>query len=134
MRAQKQRREDLQKVNFYMYTLAIKKRFFMERLWVPQLILIFILLCLITAENTHWYHIILLWVVCVLFAYLAFFAYFWNYKGLALIMGITAFIYIPIYPIISNRAICETINLGTIVLVIPLSFLIKYSKVPKNKS
>jgi hypothetical protein len=103
----------------------------MKRLLVPQFILVSILLWLKIAANTHGYHIILLWVVCVLFLYLAIFAYVWDYKKLAWILGITAVIHNPILLITANSEICETFKLVTLVLVIPLSLLIKYQRPQK---
>ena len=101
----------------------------MNRLYVPQVILISLMFWVLNLEYPHEYFTLLRWICFVAFAYFAVFAYVWNNKKLACIMGITAIIYNPIFPINCPKEIFVIIYLATTVFVLPFSLLIKYDKI-----
>ena len=101
----------------------------MNRLYVPQVIVISLVFWVLNLELPHEYFTLLRWICFVAFTYLAVFAYVWNSKKLACIMGITAIIHNPIFPISCTKEIFVIIYLATTVFVLPLSFLIKYDKI-----
>ena len=99
--------------------------FILNRVWFPQLIVLIMLYGALNYEHFHSYYILLRWVCCAAFTYLAVFAHFQARKKLTWIMGITALIYNPIILIPYTKEVCIIINLLTTIFVIPLSFLIK---------
>jgi len=53
----------------------------MKRIWVPQFLIIVMLLWALNPENPYGYYIFLRWVCCGIFTYLAFRAFEHEYQG-----------------------------------------------------
>ena len=103
------------------------KSVIVNRIWFPQLVVFIMLYGALYYEHYHSYYILLRWVCCAAFTYLATFAHFQKKTKLTWIMGTTSLIYNPIIPIPYSEGLCSIINLLTTVIIIPLSFLIKNS-------
>ena len=65
----------------------------MRRIWVPQLLASLMLLWALNPENPYGYYILLRWVCCGVFAYLAFKALDQGHQGWVWVLGITAAVY-----------------------------------------
>ncbi len=85
-----------------------------ERIWVPQVISTIMLIIAFNPSNPYGYYVLLRWVCCGSFVYLAVKAFEQECKNWAWIFGIMAFIYNPLIRIHLNREIWTVINLLTI--------------------
>lgn len=83
-------------------------------IWIPQLIAGLMLLWALNPSNPYGYYILLRWICCGIFAYLAFKAHEQNETGFAWILGITAAVYNPILPVHLTREIWSVVNVVTI--------------------
>lgn len=90
----------------------------MRRIWIPQAIIIVMLLWALNPENPYGYYIILRFVVCGVCAYLAFQAAEIEKIPWVWILGITAVIYNPIIRVHLNREIWSVVNMATIVMLV----------------
>ena len=97
----------------------------MKKIWIPQAIIILMLLWALNPLNPYGYYILLRWVCCAVFVYLAIQA--WNIKkqGWVWILGVTAAIYNPILRIHSTREMWSVVNLVTIGLAVASIFVLK---------
>lgn len=95
----------------------------MRRIWIPQVIVGAMLLWALNAENPYGYYILLRWVCCASFAYLAIKAVEQGKEGWTWILGVTAVVYNPIIRVHLTRDIWEVINIATIVVAV-LSVLV----------
>jgi hypothetical protein len=86
----------------------------MKRIWIPQAIVIAMLLWALNPENPYGYYILLRCVCCAAFAYLAIKALEQAKEGWTWVLGITAVVYNPIIRIHLTRDIWEVINIATI--------------------
>jgi hypothetical protein len=82
----------------------------------PQIIAIVMLLWAIIPTNPYGYYILLRWICCATFAYLAYIAYQMKRTQWAWVLGVIAFIYNPIFRIHLTREIWTVINLATIAI------------------
>ena len=87
-----------------------------KQLWMPQVICIIMLLWALNPDNPYAYYILLRWVCCGIFAYLAFQAFEQKQQGWVWVLGITALIYNPIIPVHLNRELWSVMNVVTIVI------------------
>jgi hypothetical protein len=80
----------------------------------PQLLVIVMLLWALVPGNPYGYYILLRWVCCGLFAYLTFQAFESKRQGWAWVLGMTAAVYNPIFPVHLTRGIWMVVNVVTI--------------------
>ena len=105
----------------------------MKTIWIPQIIVILMLLWALNPDNPYGYYILLRWVLCGVFAYLAFQAFEREREGLVWVLGITALIYNPIIPVHLNRELWSIINVITIGIAIVPIFALR-EKSDKNNT
>jgi len=63
----------------------------MKRIWIPQIIATLMLIWALNPDNSYGYYILLRWVCCGIFAYLAFQALEIEKQGWVWVLGITDF-------------------------------------------
>jgi FtsH-binding integral membrane protein len=90
----------------------------MNRIWIPQLTVICLLLWALNPSNPYSYYILLRWVCCAAFAYLALRAIATEQQDWVWILGLSAVIYNPVFPVHQAREIWTVINVATIVLAV----------------
>jgi hypothetical protein len=88
------------------------------QLWIPQVICIVMLLWALNPENPYAYYILLRWVCCGIFAYLAFQASEQKKQRWVWVLGITALFYNPIFRVHLNRELWSIVNVVTIIILI----------------
>ena len=86
----------------------------MRRIWVPQLITSLMLLWALNPANPYGYYILLRWVCCAVFAYLALQALAQEKQRWVWVLGITAAVCNPIMRVHMTRGIWSVINVITI--------------------
>ena len=94
----------------------------MKRVWVPQVIASIMLLWALNPGNPYGYYILLRWVCCGIFAFLAVQALAHHLQGWAWVLGITALIYNPILRVHLTREIWSVVNIATIVMAVASIF------------
>ena len=77
----------------------------MRKIWVPQLVVIGMLVWALNPTNPYGYYILLRWVCFGVFGYLALQAFDQRRQGWVWILGITAGLYNPIVPVHMTREI-----------------------------
>ena len=97
----------------------------MKKIWIPQAIVIPMLLWALNPMNPYGYYILLRWVCCAVFVYLAIQAWNIEKQGWVWILGVTAAIYNPILRIHSTREMWSVVNLVTIGLAVASIFVLK---------
>ena len=97
----------------------------MKKVWIPQVIVIPLLLWALNPINPYGYYIFLRWVCCAVFVYLAIQAWNIERQGWVWVLGVTAAIYNPILRIHSTREIWSIVNLVTIGLAVASIFVLK---------
>jgi len=100
----------------------------MKRIWIPQVVASAMLLWALSPDNPYGYYILLRWVCCGIFAYLAFQAFEQEKQGWVWILGITAAFYNPIIRVHLTREIWSVINVVTIGIAAASVFAIKNEK------
>ena len=100
----------------------------MKKIWIPQAIVIPMLLWALNPTNPYGYYILLRWVCCAAFVYLAIQA--WNLKksGWVWILGVTAAIYNPILRVHSTREMWSIVNLVTIGLAVASISVLRFDQ------
>ena len=88
----------------------------MKRKWLPQVIISLMLLWALYPENPYGYYVLLRWATCSVFIYLTLNAINRDIGWLSWVLGITAFVYNPIFRIHLDREIWSVINILTVVL------------------
>ena len=96
-----------------------------RRIWIPQLEASLMLLWALSPENPYGYYILLRWVCCGIFAYLATKAYAGRRQGWAWILGMTAALYNPIIRVYLTREIWSAVNVVTIGIALASVFFLK---------
>jgi hypothetical protein len=100
----------------------------MKKIWIPQAIVIPILLLALNPDNPYGYYIFLRWVCCAAFVYLAIQALTLEKGGWVWILGLTAIIYNPIFRVHGTRDMWFVINLVTIGLAVASIFVLKHDE------
>jgi len=90
----------------------------MKRIWIPQVIVCAMLLWALNPANPYGYYTLLRWVCCGVFGFLAFKAFDLKMQGLTWVLGITALVYNPIFPVHLTRAIWSAANIATIIIAV----------------
>jgi hypothetical protein len=103
-----------------------------KQLWIPQVICIIMLLWALNPTNPYAYYVLLRWVCCGIFAYLAFKAFEYKKQGWVWVLGITALLYNPIFRVHLNRELWSIINVVTI--VIAMASIFTFKKMEKHNS
>ena len=80
----------------------------------PQIIAIIFLIIALNPSNPYGYYILLRWVCCIIFAYLAYQAFKNELSGWTWALGVLAFMYNPIIRIHLSRELWTLINLVSI--------------------
>jgi hypothetical protein len=88
----------------------------MKKIWIPQAIAIAMLVWALNRNNPYGYYVLLRWVCCGIFAYLAVLALERSKQDWVWTLGIIALIYNPIFSIHLTRGIWEAVNVVTAVL------------------
>ena len=96
-----------------------------KKIWIPQAIVIPLLLWALIPANPYGYYIVLRWICCAAFAYLAIQALSLGRDGWVWILGVTAVVYNPIFRIHATREIWSIVNLVTIALAVASVFVLK---------
>ena len=86
------------------------------------------LIVALNPENPYGYYVLLRWVACGIFAFLAFQAFEKEKIGWVWILGITAAIYNPFIKMHLGRDIWSLVNLVTIGVAITSTFKLKGKK------
>ena len=94
-------------------------------IWIPQAVASVMLLVALNPENPYGYYVLLRWVVCGVFAYLAFLAFEKEKIEWVWILGITAAVYNPFVKLHLGREIWSLVNLITIGVAITSTFKLK---------
>ena len=97
----------------------------MKKKWIPQAIVIPLLLWALIPANPYGYYVILRWVCCAVFVYLAVQARNIQRTGWVWVLGVTAAIYNPIFRVPSTRVVWSIVNLITVGLAIASIFVLK---------
>jgi len=106
----------------------------MKRIWVPQLVAIVMLLWALNPGNPYGYYILLRWVCCGVFAYLAFKAFENRYQRWVWVLGITAAVYNPIIRVHLTREIWSVINVITIGIAVASIVTLKFMRSKNNNA
>jgi FtsH-binding integral membrane protein len=109
----------------------------LKRIWIPQVVASALLLWALKPDNPYGYYILLRWVCCAAFAYLAIQALAHEKQGWVWVLGVTAVVYNPIIRVHLTRGIWSVINVATIVVAVASIFVLKVEhgrKEPPNKT
>ena len=101
----------------------------MKKIWIPQAVVIPMLLWALNPANPYGYYILLRWVCCAVFIYLAIQAWNLEKSGWVWILGVTAAIYNPILRVHSTREMWSIVNLVTIGLAVASISVLKSDEV-----
>lgn len=107
---------------------AAKREDTMKRIWIPQVIVSVMLLWALNPNNPYSYYILLRWVCCGVFAYLAVKAYKQGHEDWVWVLGFIAALYNPIFRVHFVRSIWSVINVITIGIAATSVFIYKSSK------
>ena len=94
----------------------------MRRLWIPQAIVCLMLLWALVPSNPYGYYLLLRWVCCPAFAYLAVQAFRREKQGWVWVLGVTAAAYNPIIRVHLTREIWSLVNVASIGIAIWSAF------------
>lgn len=83
------------------------------------------LLWALNPENPYGYYILLRWVCCGIFAYLAFRSFGQGRQGWVWVLGITAAVYNPIFRVHLTREIWSVVNVVTIGIAVASVFALR---------
>ena len=103
-----------------------------KRLWIPQVICVPMLLWALNPNNPYAYYTLLRWVCCGVFAYLAHQSIEQKKQGWVWLLGITALIYNPIFPVHLNRELWSVVNVVSIGIAVASIFAFKVKKGGNN--
>lgn len=102
-----------------------------KHILILSLIPVIMLLWALNPNNPYAYYILLRWVCCGIFAYLAFQAFAEKRQGLVWLLGITALLYNPVFPVHLNRALWSIVNVITVIIIIT-SIVVEYKYIKKK--
>jgi hypothetical protein len=90
----------------------------LKRIWIPQIIVCGMLLWALNPGNPYGYYVLLRWVCCGVFGFLAFRALGLKKQGATWLFGVTALIYNPIFRVHLTRGIWSVVNVATIFVAV----------------
>jgi hypothetical protein len=102
----------------------------MKRIWIPQATAGVMLLWALNPENPYGYYIVLRWVCCAAFTYLALKAHAQGKEGWVWGLGVMAVIYNPIIRIHLTRDIWSAVNIATLIIAVSSIFVIRSPPAP----
>jgi FtsH-binding integral membrane protein len=102
----------------------------MKRIWIPQAIAGVMLLWALNPANPYGYYILLRWVCCAAFTYLALKAHSQGKEGWVWVLGVMAVIYNPIIRIHLTREIWSAVNIATLVIALSSIFAVRSLPAP----
>ena len=97
----------------------------MKRIWIPQAIACGMLLWALNLNNPYGYYVLLHFVCCGIFAYLAVHAFLLRKQGWLWVLGIIAIVYNPIFHIHFTPGIWSVVNIVTIGIAVTSIFVIR---------
>ncbi len=100
----------------------------MKKTWIPQAIIIPMLLLALNPDSLYGFYMFLRWVCCAAFVYLAIHASTRKKQGWVWILGVTAAIYNPILPVHGTREMWTVVNVATIGMAVASLFTLKYDE------
>lgn len=100
----------------------------MRRIWIPQIIASVMLLWALNPDNPYGYYILLRWICCAVFVYLAFQALAHEKHGWVWVLGITAVVYNPLIRVHLTREIWSVVNVTTVGIAVASIFAIKFKE------
>lgn len=103
-------------------------------IWIPQLLCSGALLWALNPENPYAYYILLRWMCCSTFGFLAFKSLELNKSGWLWIFASAALLYNPIARIHLNREIWSVVNLASVVILLSSVFVFKARRKDSNSS
>jgi len=89
-----------------------------KTVWIPQAVASLMLLWALNPQNPYGYYILLRWVCCAAFAYLAWQAAEREKQGWVWVLAVTALVYNPIIRLHLGREIWSLVNVATIAVSI----------------
>lgn len=90
----------------------------MKQIFWPQLLVCGMLVWALNSDNSYGYYQLLRIVCCAVFAYLAIHAAAQKQQGLAWVLGVTAFVYNPLWPVHFPREVWSVVNIASIVIAL----------------
>jgi len=99
------------------------------RTFIPQIVASILLAVALYPMNPYAYYVLLRWILCPLFIFLAIRAHVLKKEPWVWIFGVTAAIYNPIIRVHLNREIWSVVNVITIVICL-VSLFILFHKNP----
>jgi hypothetical protein len=102
----------------------------MKRIWIPQTIAGVMLLWALNPENPYGYYILLRWVCCAVFTYLALKAHAQGKEGWVWVLGFMAVIYNPIIRIHLTREIWSAVNVATLLIAVSSILVVRSPPAP----
>ena len=100
----------------------------MRLVWVPQVVVGIMLLWALNPRNPYGYYIVLRWVSCGVFAFLAFKALGAGQQGWVWLLGITAAVYNPIFRVHLTREVWSVVNVVTIAIAVASVFALRIKR------
>jgi len=97
----------------------------MKKLWIPQAVVTLMLLWALNPANPYGYYVLLRWVCCGAFVFLATRAVGFGVHAWAWTFGIMAGVYNPILRIHLNRELWSVVNVVTIIVTVASVFALK---------
>ncbi len=97
----------------------------MKKMWIPQAIIIPMLILALNPDNPYGYYILLRWVCCAAFVFLALYAITLEKFGWVWVFGVTAAIYNPILIVPGTREMWSVVNIVTIGIAIVSIIVLK---------
>jgi hypothetical protein len=96
-----------------------------KTVWVPQAIMSVLLLWALYPGNPYGYYMLLRWICCAVFIYLAFEAHKRRRDAWVWVYGLIAVTYNPILRISFKRDMWSIVNIITVVIAIISIFILK---------
>src|SRR5262245_28268928 len=97
----------------------------MRRIWLPQLIACLMLLWALNPANPYGFYVLLRWVCCGIFAYLAYKGYEQGHSAWGWILGLVAAVYNPVVRVHLTREIWSGVNIATIGISVASVFALR---------
>ena len=105
----------------------------LKRIWVPQTIAVIMLIGAFNPQNPYGYYVLLRWVCCAVFIYLALKALELEKEAWVWVLGIVAIVYNPIFRIHLTRKIWCVLNIATIVIAMSSVFIVALTAGEPNR-
>ena len=97
----------------------------MRRVWMPQLMATVLLVWALNPSNPYGFYVLLRWICCAVFAFLAVQTFHGKQRGWTWVLGVTAGIYNPVVPARLSREIWSVVNLIAIGIAVVSVFAVK---------